>query len=138
MSLQQRLEQAEGRVKFAYQDSLGYWTIGIGRLVDKRKGGGLSDDEIDYLLANDIKKRTLECKQLFRDFDSFPQSIQEALIEMMFNIGFSNISSYHTFISQVNAKDWKGVQANIRSWNKWITQVGMKRVQYIIDAFGEE
>ena len=26
----------EGRVEHAYQDSLGYWTIGVGHLIDKR------------------------------------------------------------------------------------------------------
>lgn len=25
-------------VPHAYQDHLGYWTIGVGRLIDKRKG----------------------------------------------------------------------------------------------------
>lgn len=30
------LETDEGRVPHAYQDHLGYWTIGVGHLVDKR------------------------------------------------------------------------------------------------------
>ena len=29
----------EGRVSHVYKDSLGYYTIGIGHLVDQRKGG---------------------------------------------------------------------------------------------------
>ena len=45
------LRRDEGRVRHAYQDHLGYWTIGVGRLIDQRKGGGLSEDEIDYLLT---------------------------------------------------------------------------------------
>lgn len=48
------LAREEGRERAAYQDHLGYWTVGIGRLIDKRKGGGLSNAEIDMLLANDI------------------------------------------------------------------------------------
>lgn len=44
------LETDEGRVPHAYQDHLGYWTIGVGHLIDKRKGGGLTPDEVDYLL----------------------------------------------------------------------------------------
>ena len=54
------LKKEEGVVKHAYQDHLGYWTIGVGRLIDKRKGGGLSDEEIDYLLGNDIEKKIAE------------------------------------------------------------------------------
>lgn len=50
--LRAQLERDEGRSSTVYQDSLGYWTIGIGKLVDERKGGGLSADEIDYILSN--------------------------------------------------------------------------------------
>ena len=35
----------EGSEKSAYQDTLGYWTIGHGRLIDKRKNAGLSEEE---------------------------------------------------------------------------------------------
>lgn len=56
----EHLEDEEGRVPHAYQDHLGYWTIGIGRLIDKRKGGRLTDDEIDLLLANDVARKTAQ------------------------------------------------------------------------------
>ena len=41
------IKEHEGVVKHAYQDSRGYWTIGVGRLIDEKLKGGLSDDEID-------------------------------------------------------------------------------------------
>ena len=36
----EQLRRNEGEVLHAYQDHLGFWTIGVGRLIDKRKGGG--------------------------------------------------------------------------------------------------
>lgn len=39
MNLATQLRQEEGSVPHAYQDHLGFWTIGIGRLVDQRKPG---------------------------------------------------------------------------------------------------
>src|SRR3546814_14026178 len=54
------LNREEGRIPHAYQDSLGYWTIGVGRLIDKRKGGRLTNVEIDMLLANDIADKIAE------------------------------------------------------------------------------
>ena len=42
-------------VSHAYKDSRGYLTIGVGHLIDEELGGGLSEDEIDYLLANNLK-----------------------------------------------------------------------------------
>lgn len=51
------LRREEGVIPYAYQDHLGYWTIGVGRLIDKRKGGRLTDAEINFLLANDISSK---------------------------------------------------------------------------------
>ena len=56
MALIRELERDEGRVLHAYQDSRGFWTIGIGRLIDKRKGGGISNEEADLLKRNDIAR----------------------------------------------------------------------------------
>ena len=47
------LEAHEGKRGHAYQDTGGKWHIGIGRNIDP-SGLGLSDDEIEYLLDNDI------------------------------------------------------------------------------------
>lgn len=44
-----------------YKDSLGFFTIGTGRLVDALKpGSGLRPSEMDFMLANDIAERTDE------------------------------------------------------------------------------
>lgn len=52
----EHLRREEGTVLSAYQDHLGYWTLGTGRLIDKRKGGGITQAENDLLLGNDIAK----------------------------------------------------------------------------------
>ena len=49
-----QIKKDEGIVLHVYDDSLGYSTIGYGRLVDRRKGGGISEDEALYLLKNDV------------------------------------------------------------------------------------
>ena len=50
------LRGEEGEVLTEYKDHLGYSTIGVGRLIDKRKGGGITKEESAYLLNNDIDK----------------------------------------------------------------------------------
>ena len=135
MNIFEQLEVDEGKVPYAYQDREGYWTIGIGRLIDKRKGGGLSEDEIQYLFANDVRHKTADCKSLFPAFDIFSQSRKDALISLMFNLGVGNLSSYSVFVGQVNRGDWAAVQENMRGWSKWHTQVGA-RADRIINALG--
>ena len=56
------LKRHEGEVRsedgrhVAYQCPDGKWTIGIGRNVDEDGGIGLSDEEVDFLLKNDLDR----------------------------------------------------------------------------------
>src|SRR3546814_16572704 len=61
------LNRQEGRIPHAYQYSLGYWTIGDGRLVHKRNGGSLTNVELDMLLAYNIVYKSVV-------IDDWPQS----------------------------------------------------------------
>ena len=36
--LRKSIEDHEGRVPHAYQDHKGFWTIGVGHLIDERRG----------------------------------------------------------------------------------------------------
>ena len=58
-----QLRLHEGVERKPYQCSAGYLTIGVGRNIEER---GLSDDEIDYILNNDVNIATDE---LVRTFD---------------------------------------------------------------------
>lgn len=53
-NLIEQLRRDEGEVLHAYQDKFGFWTIGVGRLIDARKGGSITKEESSILLANDI------------------------------------------------------------------------------------
>ena len=54
--LKQQIEEAEGFRAACYLDSEGFKTIGIGRLIDAKKGGGISKAEALYLLDNDLAR----------------------------------------------------------------------------------
>lgn len=56
-AIEAHLRVEEGDKPRAYKDHLGYWTIGIGRLIDPRKGGRITDAERDVLIANDPSRR---------------------------------------------------------------------------------
>jgi len=86
-SIEDLLREEEDVKRSAYQDSNGFWTIGVGRLIDERKGGGLSSDEIAFLLDNDIKERTELLDRDFEWFQPLDEVRQAVVISMMFQVG---------------------------------------------------
>ena len=101
MNLIQQLKNEEGSVPHAYQDSLGFWTIGVGRLIDERKGGLLYPDEIDYLLQNDIKRKTDGLNDALPWFHLLDEARQAVLIQMAFQMGVKGLLAFSTTLSHV-------------------------------------
>lgn len=119
------LERDEGRVLHAYQDSLGYWTIGIGRLIDKRKGGGISNEEADYLKRNDIARFKRELDRVapwWRDLDPVRQRVIQ---NMTFNLGPGWLTSWPNTVRMIRDGDWQGTAQGMRS-SLWAKQVGAR------------
>jgi len=101
MNLMTQLKREEGVVRHAYQDHLGYWTIGVGRLIDQRKGGGLSDAEIDFLLRNDIERFAREVRQSLPWIDGLNEARQAVLIGMAFQMGTAGLLGFRNTLAAV-------------------------------------
>lgn len=101
MNIIQQLKNEEGSVAHAYQDSLGFWTIGVGRLIDERKGGLLYPDEIDYLLKNDIKRKTDGLNDALPWFVLLDEARQAVLIQMAFQMGVKGLLAFTTTLGHV-------------------------------------
>lgn len=118
------LERDEGRVLHAYQDSLGFWTIGIGRLIDKRKGGGISNEEADYLKLNDIArfKRDLDKHApWWRQLDPVRQRVIQNLA---FNLGADGlVSKWPNTVKLIREGKYREAAAAMRANRVWVGQV---------------
>jgi lysozyme len=101
MNIIQQLKNEEGVIPHAYQDSLGFWTIGVGRLIDQRKGGLLYPDEIDYLLANDVQRATAGIQDALPWFQVLDEPRQAVLIGMAFQMGLKGLLAFSTTLSHV-------------------------------------
>ncbi len=121
MNLAQQIEREEGRRRSAYQDNLGYWTIGAGRLIDERKGGGLSDDEIDYLLANDIKAKIAEVLAALPWFDRLNEPRQAALIGMAFQMGTAGLLGFKNTLAAIRDEHFE-LAGTLMLKSTWATQ----------------
>lgn len=115
------LKKYEGVVPHAYQDQLGYWTIGIGRLVDKRKGGGLSQTEMEYLLNNDIIKCVNALESQIEFFKTLTESQQEGLIYMAFQLGIGGLLKFKSMLHALDGGYNAEVVYEIKS-SKWYAQ----------------
>lgn len=100
------LKKEEGVIPHAYQDHLGYWTIGVGRLIDKRKGGGLSADEIDYLLRNDINRFVAGLEKALPWWNELSSNRKAALTAMAFQMGLKNLLSFKKTLALIKDKKY--------------------------------
>jgi lysozyme len=117
----------EGRVRHAYQDSLGFWTIGVGHLIDERKGGGLPDSIIDALLELDIHEHTNELFASLpwvRDLDPVRQAV---LIDMYFNMR-RKLLGFKETLRQFQAGNWDAASAAMLD-SVWAKQVGTRALR---------
>lgn len=103
-NLTRQLRGDEGVREQAYQDHLGYWTIGVGRLIDKRKpGSGLRDHEIDYLLKNDILDRVDALTRRLPWFKDLDEARQGVLLNMSFQMGVDGLLGFNNTLGLVRS-----------------------------------
>tara|TARA_R100001594_G_scaffold137743_1_gene180972 strand:- start:602 stop:1027 length:426 start_codon:yes stop_codon:yes gene_type:complete len=123
--LTEQLRRHEGVERHVYQDHLGFWTIGVGRLVDERGGLGLSEDEIDYLLKNDIYRSRKELSETFSWFDDLDEVRQDAMCNLHFNLGLGRLSGFKKAIAFMESGDFLLASEEFLD-SKWSKQVGKR------------
>ena len=114
-----RLVTDEGEVLHAYPDSKGFLTIGVGRLVDPKRGGGISRDESRYLLTNDIRKWMAIAGQ-WPWFDALDWQRQGVIVCMLHQIGAKGVSGFHKMLAALERKDYAEAAAQMldSDWRK--------------------
>lgn len=122
-ALKEQLKQDEGVRESAYTDSLGYLTIGVGRLIDARVGGKLSPDEIDMLLEHDIDQAERAAKVLFQGFESLSDARKAVLVAMAFNLGGARLAAFQRLREAVSAGAWEQAATEMLD-SRWAEEVG--------------
>ena len=127
-ALRELLEGHEGRVPHAYQDSLGYWTIGIGHLIDKRRGGRLPDPIIDALFDYDLDHHAKPLFDRLPWVASLDPVRQAVLIDMAFNLGVDGLLGFHTTLGHVHGGRYTAAAEQMLK-SKWAGQVGRRALR---------
>jgi len=101
------LKRHEGAENFVYLCTENRYTIGVGRNVDSRGGIGLSEDEIDYLLSNDIVRCVKEINKEYLWFGDLDEVRSEAVISAFFCLGATRFRGFHKMIEAFERADYK-------------------------------
>lgn len=143
----EHLRAEEGVRAKAYQDHLGYWTIGVGRLIDPRKGGRITPEEDAILLASDPSRKGKPWTQyvltdaeidmlLLNDVARFVSAMADwpswqavggnvarkvALLSMCFQMGASGLRGFKNSLRMVEQGRFSEAAANFML-SKWAKQ----------------
>ena len=123
MNIEELLIKEERFVKHAYQDHLGFWTIGIGRLIDRRKGGGLSYDEALYLLRNDIREREEALDAAIPWWKDLTETRRTVVLAMSFQMGVEGLLDFKRTLRAMELGNYKeaGIRMRRSLWYRQTT-----------------
>ena len=119
------LKVHEGVETYAYKCSENKTTIGVGRNVDKAGGLGLSDDEVDYLLQNDIDRVVSELDSEYYWFSDLDDVRQDAMTDISFNLGQTRLRAFKKALSAMSEGDWDEAADQFMD-SRWSEQVGIR------------
>lgn len=125
------LVRDEGEVLHAYADSLGYLTIGVGRLIDQRRGGGITHDEAMHLLRNDVAKVEAQLDAALPWWIGLSDARRRALINMAFNLGIGSrqppkgLLAFQNTLAAIKARDYEAAARGMLA-SRWAEQVGAR------------
>lgn len=126
-----QLLRHEGFRASAYQDSEGYTTIGVGRMIDHRKNGGITEEEALYLLANDVTKVERALDAALPWWRGVSEVRQRVLLDMAFNLGIDGLMEFRNMLAAVSDARWNDA-ANAMLDSLWATQTG-ERAQRLVE-----
>lgn len=127
LRLRAQVKADEGFRGTLYKDSLGLLTIGYGRLLEPERGGGISKDEAEYLLANDLRTAERLCESMPAYLDLSPVR-QAVLINMCVNMGPVKLQAFKRMFSALIQQEYEHAASEMLA-SAWAAQVKGRAVR---------
>jgi len=122
--LENMLIRHEGLKLKPYRCTAGKLTIGVGRNIEDN---GITDAEARMMLRYDIEvSRTSLLK--YKWFQELDPVRQDAIINMVFNLGLPRFLGFKKTIGYLQAKDWEGAATEMLN-SRWAKQVGRRALE---------
>jgi lysozyme len=125
--LREMLKRHEGVESHVYRCSAGYETLGVGRNFSA-SGIGLSEDEIDYLLENDIARIIRELSSEYPWFNQLDDVRKDVMIDISFNLGATRLRGFKRALAAMEAADYKTAATEFLD-SRWARQVGGRALE---------
>jgi lysozyme len=121
MNLTEQLKREESKRLTVYDDAtgspivpgyrvIGHPTIGIGRALDTN---GISDDESEYLFANDVANVRIELARRIPWMTGLNEPRQAVLIGMAFQVGVSGLLLFKNTLAMVKSGEYESAAKNM-------------------------
>jgi GH24 family phage-related lysozyme (muramidase) len=138
----QMLTADEGFRSVAYKDSKGNTTVGIGFNMDdsnaksawlqadipesfnsiKNSTANLSVASINRMFNICVNSCKTDLASIFPNVSSYPDYVQLALVNLMFNMGKRVFLEFNTFIKLIKEQDYDGASNDLAT-TKWATEL---------------
>lgn len=132
--LVQELRDDEGEVLKVYADHLGWLTVGVGHLVDVRKGANpapfgkvlklgdtITTEQSEQLLLADIAEKEKQLDARAAWWRRLSDNRQRVLLNMAFQLGVDGLLAFKNTLSKMGVGDYDGAAAGMLA-SKWAQQ----------------
>ena len=143
--LHAELRSDEGEKLIAYRDHLGYWTIGVGHLLDPMKGANPAPFGIDLrmgtsitraqselLMVRDIEDKMAELDRRASWWRRLSENRQRVVVNMCFQIGVSGFLGFKKAVSAMQVGDYAKARVEMLD-SKWAKEDTPGRAKRMAD-----
>jgi len=116
-----QLRRDEGERLSAYQDHLGFWTIGVGILIDVRKGGGLMPEESEFIFQNRLKLLNAELEKRLPWIKKLDPARRGVLVNMAFQMGVAGLLGFKNTLALIERGEYEKASREMLG-SKWAQQ----------------
>jgi len=118
--LRETITRHEGSRLNMYQDTLGIWTIGVGHNIQEK---GISPAVMELMLDEDIEEAIVELKRSVSFFSKMPEQVQEALVNLSFNMGIPRLMQFKKTLAYLRDGDFEAAADELLD-SRYAEQVG--------------
>jgi lysozyme len=125
MSLIEQLKRHEGLKLKPYKCTADKLTIGVGRNLEDV---GISEEEAEMLLQNDIQRATVQIKAEFPWTEQLDEVRFSALINFTFNVGIGTVGKFVNAMAQLRDGSYDMAADEFLN-SRWAKQVGQRAIE---------